>query len=99
MGALLQPLTVLIGIVMGSSAALLAGLSMTLAVFLLMPDHRERLEPEFAPLGEAIAWAALLTITSAAAFVGQLKARPWRFAALSALAITIGLVVWTYWPA
>ena len=95
----MQPLTVLIGIVMGSSAALLAGLSMTLVVFLLMPDYHERLAGEFAPLWQAIAWAALLTATSAASFVGQLKARPWRFAALPGLGVTIGLVAWIYWPA
>jgi hypothetical protein len=94
----LQPLTALIGIVMGSSVALLAGLSMTLVVFLLMPDYYERLAGEFGPLLQAIAWAALLTLTSAASFLGQLKARPWRFAAQLGLLGAIGLVAWTYWP-
>ncbi len=95
----MQPLTVLIGIVMGSSVALLAGLSMTLVVFLLMPDYRDRLAGEFAPLLQAIAWAALLTATSAASFLGQVKLKTWRFAAQLGLAVVIGLVAWTYWPA
>jgi hypothetical protein len=98
-GASLQPLTVLIGIVMGSSVALLAGLSMTLVVFLAMPEYRDRLQGEFVPLLQAIAWAALLTATSAASFLGQLKARRWRSGAQLALVVAIGLVAWTYWPA
>lgn len=99
MRAPLQPLTVLLGIVMGSSVALFTGLSMTLVVFLAMPDYRDRLAGEFAPLLQAIAWAALLVATSAASFVGQLKTRRWRFAAQLGLAVVIGLVAWTYWPA
>jgi hypothetical protein len=94
----LQPLTVLLGIVMGSSVALLAGLSMTLVVFLAMPDYRDRLVGEFAPLLQAIAWAALLAGTSIASFIGQLKLKGWRFAAQLGLAVAIGLVAWTYWP-
>jgi len=94
-----QPLTALLGIVMGSSVALLAGLSMTMAVFLLMPEFRDRLSGEFTPLLQAIAWAGLLTATSVASFLGQLKTRPWRFVAQLGLVVAIGLVAWTYWPA
>ena len=84
---------------MGSSVALLVGLSMTLVVFLLMPDYHDRLAGEFAPLLQAIAWAALLTGTSVASFVGRLKAKPWRLAAQLGLVAAIALVAWTYWPA
>lgn len=94
----MQPLTALLGIVMGSAVALLAGLCMTLAVFLAMPEYHDRLAGEFAPLLQAIAWAALLTATSAASFVGQLKLRRWRLAAQLGLVVVIGLVGWTYWP-
>ena len=94
----MQPLTVLLGIVMGSSVALLAGLSMTLTVFLLMPEYRDQLSAEFMPLLEAIAWAALLTAASAASFVSQLKVKPWRRVAQVVLMVSVGLVAWTYWP-
>lgn len=94
----MQPLTALIGIVMGSSVALLAGLSMTLIVFALMPEYHERLAGEFAPLLQATAWAVLLTATSVAAFLGQLRRRPWRVGAQLALVAAVGLVTWTYWP-
>jgi hypothetical protein len=93
-----QPLVVLIGIVMGSSVALLGGLLMVLAVFILLPEFSERLASEFQPLLLAIAWAALLTAASAAAFVGSLKVRPWRGYAQLALVAAAVLVGWRYWP-
>ena len=51
----MQPLVALIGIVMGSSVALFAGLVMTLVVFLLLPEYRDRLSGEFQPLLAAVA--------------------------------------------
>jgi hypothetical protein len=94
-----QPLVALIGIVMGSSVALFAGLFMTLLVFLLLPEFHDRLAGEFKPLLQAIAWAALLTAASVAAFLGQLQVRPWRGYAHLALLATVFLVGWSYWPA
>jgi MFS superfamily sulfate permease-like transporter len=93
-----QPLVALIGIVMGSSVALLAGLVMTLLVFLLLPEFHERLAGEFRPLLQAIAWAALLTGASVAAFIGQLRNRSWRLPAKLALVAAVLLVGWSYWP-
>jgi hypothetical protein len=94
-----QPLAALFGIVMGSSVALLAGLIMTLLVFLLLPEFHERLAGEFRPLLQAIAWAVLLTATSVAAFLGQIKGWRWRTPAALALAAAVLLVGWNYWPA
>ena len=94
----MQPLVVLIGIVMGSSVALLAGLAMVLAVFLLLPEFQDRLSGEFLPLLQAIAWAALLTAASVAAFLGQLRLRTWRLQAKLALVAALLLVGWNYWP-
>lgn len=84
---------------MGSSVALLAGLIMTLLVFVLLPEFQERLQGEFAPLIEAIAWAVLLTATSTTSFLGQLKLRPWRVAAQLALIGAVVAVGWRYWSA
>jgi hypothetical protein len=94
-----QPLVVVIGIVMGSSVALLAGLAMVLAVFLLLPGVDDRLTGEFQPLLQAIAWAVLLTVTSGASFLGQLKTKAWRQVAQLGLVVSVGLVGWRYWPA
>jgi hypothetical protein len=97
-GDCVQPLTVLLGIVMGSSVALLAGLGMVLAVFLLMPEYSDRLSGEYGPLFRAVGWAMLLVATSAAAFVGQLKMKSWRVMAQVGLAVSVALVALTYWP-
>ena len=95
----MQPIAALFGIVMGSSVALLAGLIMTLLVFLLLPEFHERLSGEFRPLAQAIAWAVLLVATSAAAFLGQVRKTPWRVPAALALLAAVALVGWSYWPA
>ena len=55
----MRPLAALLGIVMGSSVALLAGLVMTLLVFLLLPEFRERLAPEFRPLLQTLFFTSL----------------------------------------
>jgi hypothetical protein len=93
-----QPLAALLGIVMGSSVALLAGLAMTLAVFLLLPEYQDRLAGEYQPLLKAVAWAALLAGASVLAFVGQIKAKPWRRAAQAGLVVVVALAVWIYRP-
>lgn len=94
----MQPLAALFGIVMGSSVALLAGLIMTSLVFLLLPEYHDRLSGEFRPLLQAIAWAVLLSATSVAAFLGQIKEKRWRTPAALALVAAILLTGWNYWP-
>lgn len=83
---------------MGSSVALLTGLVMTLLVFLLLPEFRERLAPEFRPLLQAVAWAGLLTAASASAFFGELRTRQWRWWAQGATLVILLGVGWHYWP-
>jgi hypothetical protein len=94
----MRPLAALTGIVMGSSVALLGGLVMVLAVFVLLPEYQERLSREYSPLLRAIAWAAALTGASVAAFMGQIKATQWRGRAMGVLALVILAVAWAYWP-
>ena len=94
----MRPLGALLGIVLGSSVALLAGLLMTLLVFLLLPEFRERLSGEFLPLLQAVAWAMLLVGISAAAFIGELRSRRWRILAQLGLVAALTGVAWRYWP-
>jgi len=84
---------------MGSAVALFCGLVMTLLVFLMLPEFRDRLAGEFGPLLQAVAWAALLTAASAGAFLGEIRGRPWRRPVqLIMLAALLG-IGWRYWPA
>jgi hypothetical protein len=94
----MRPLTALLGVIMGSAVALLAGLVMTLLVYLLLPEFRDRLAGEFRPLLLAIAWAATLTAISATAFYGELRLRQWRFAARLGLLCVVLAIGWHYWP-
>jgi len=94
----MRPLAVLLGIVMGSAVALFGGLVLTYLVFLLLPEFREDLSPEFIPLLQAIAWAALLTAASVAGFLGEIRHRAWRHVAqLATMAALVG-IGWRYWP-
>jgi uncharacterized BrkB/YihY/UPF0761 family membrane protein len=94
----LQPLTVLLGIVMGSALSLFAGLFMTLVVYLLLPEFHDRLSGEFHPLIVATSWTLVLTLASAAAFLAQVRSKPWRRPAYAMLGVAMAGIVWSYWP-
>lgn len=89
----------LIGIVMGSTFSIAIGLAMTWVVFLLLPEHSERLAPEKAPLAQAMGLATIVTALAALSFYGELRGRSWRFLAHLALVLGLALTTWVYWPA
>jgi hypothetical protein len=88
----------LIGIVLGSAAALCIGLSLTGVVFLLLPEYRDRFAGEWRPLLAGIAWTGVLTTAAALSFVGELRASAWRRPAQGALAVFLAALLWRYWP-
>lgn len=94
----MKPLTVLIGIVMGSAVSLAVGLLMTMIVILLLPEHADRLAAEKAPLVKAILLFTLLSTAAAASFYGEIRLRRWRFPAHVAMAAVLGAAFWMYWP-
>jgi hypothetical protein len=94
----LRPLAALLGITLGSAVALFAGLAMTLTVFLLLPEFKERLSGEFRPLYAAVAWAAMLSVCAAVAFYAETKRLKWRLSAELALAAALIGICLTYWP-
>lgn len=94
----MRPWATLLGIVMGSTVAMLAGLTMTLAVYLLLPEFHDRLAGEFRPLLGAVAWAASLAGLSALSFIGELKGWRGRKVAQAGLAIALMGFGWSYWP-
>ena len=83
---------------MGSAVSLLAGMALTAAVFLLLPEYQVRLHPEQRPLLLALAWSSALTFVSAAAFFGELRGRSWRRWAELALFVVLTGMCWHYWP-
>ncbi len=94
----MRPLAVLIGFLLGSSAAIAIGLSMVWVVFLILGSEYTQLEAERGPLLRAIGLFIPLTVLAALGFVGQLRRTPWRRWPLLALVGWFGLVAWVYWP-
>jgi hypothetical protein len=94
----LRPLAIFLGIAMGSAVALLAGLSMTAAVFILLPEFSERLHAEQSPLLAAVLWATSLTLVSSLAFVGEVRERAWRRWPQGLLVLFLAAMGWHYWP-
>ncbi len=94
----MRPLTVLIGIVMGSAFSLALGLALTWLVLLFMPEHAERFAGEQAPLARAIGLFGIMAAVSAASFYAEIRLRSWRHAAHASTLAMLGLAAWVYWP-
>jgi hypothetical protein len=94
----MQPLAVLLGIVMGSTVSIAAGLAMTVIVFLALPEYSERLQGEIGPLLQYFLGASVLAVLSALAFLGELRQRSWRRSAQAAMALSLlSTVAWYWW--
>jgi hypothetical protein len=101
----MRPFTVLIGIVLGSSASITFGLMAVLIIFGAVAGLNPGLWRERPDLGHelprlvlSLAAFAILTAASAGSFLGQAKGRPWRrWAHAGTLAALTAITVW-YWP-
>lgn len=94
----MRPFTVLIGIVLGSAASITFGLGAVLIVFCVLKGEHPDLSREMPQLlGSCIAFG-VLTAASAGSFLGQVKARPWRYGAHLATAACLVALVLLYWP-
>ena len=94
----MQPLTVLLGIIMGSSVAIALGLGMVLIVFLILLGERPELRAEFRPLMLGIVLFTVLSVLSVASFLGSVRQRSWRRVAMAGLWSVLLLIGWIYWP-
>jgi hypothetical protein len=92
-----RPLTVLTGIVLGSSAATTFGLAATLVVFLVLGDEHPQFRSERPLLAVYLGIFVGLTALAGASFIGLAKARPWRRWAQAALWGTLCLLAAVYW--
>src|ERR1700731_3573229 len=94
----MRPLTVLIGIVLGSAASITFGLGAVLIVFCVLAGEHPDLSREMPQLLGSLAAFAVLTTASAGSFLGQVKGRPWRGWAHLATAPSLAAVLLLYWP-
>jgi len=95
----MRPLTILIGILLGSSASITFSLSVVCAISAVLGRSHPELAEEVPPLLSSLAAFVLLTAASAGSFVGQIKGRSWRgWAHLATVLVLAGIVYW-FWPA
>jgi hypothetical protein len=94
----MRPLTVLIGIIMGSAASITFGLAAVLIVFCILGGEHPELARELPRLLGSLCAFAFLTAASAGSFVGQAKGLAWRPWAHVATVLSLAIVVLIYWP-
>ena len=93
----MRPLTVLTGIVLGSSTATTFGLGATLVVFLVLSGDYPQFRKELPLLGLYLALFVGLTAIAAASFIGQVRERPWRHWAQLAMWAALAALAGLYW--
>ena len=94
----MRPLTVLIGIVLGSAASITFGLGAVLIVFCVLAGEHPDLSRELPQLVGSLIAFGILTAASAGSFLGQVKVRRWRGWAHLATAACLCALVLLYWP-
>jgi len=92
-----RPLTVLTGIVLGSSAATTFGLAATLVVFLVLSGEVPQFRAELPMLALYVTLFAGLTALAATSFVGLAKNRAWRRWAQGAMWGALAGLAALYW--
>lgn len=94
----IRPFTVLIGILLGTSASMTFALAAVLAIFCMLLRSHPTLSNEMPSLLYGLLVFALLTAASAWSFLGQLRTRAWRVWAHAGTAACFVLVLFMYWP-
>lgn len=94
----MRPLTILLGIAMGSTVSLAVGLTLTWIVILFLPREADRFAPERVPLLQAMAIFTALAAATAASFYADLRSRGWRRLAHGLTVALLAVTLWMYWP-
>ena len=71
---------------------------MTLLIVSILAADSDRLQGEWRPLLVTTVVFIVLTAICAAAFVGHLRARPWRWYAQLAVIFAVSAVIALFWP-
>jgi hypothetical protein len=69
----MRPITVLLGIIMGSTVSLALCLFLVWVVILLLPSNMQQFAPEYATLLKAVAVFTLFAVASSASFYGEVR--------------------------
>lgn len=94
----MQPLTVILGIVLGSVFSIAFGLAAVLLIFALREGQDARYALEIPELARAAAMFSVVSVAAAFAFVGSLRRTPWRLWPMAAMWLCLGAIGFYYWP-
>lgn len=94
----MQPIAIITGIFLGSSAAIASGLAVVLFIYWLLLDEYPRLESEMPMLLQSSGIFLVITVICAVSFIGIIKMRPWRWAAQAVMWASLAGVGFFYWP-
>ena len=94
----MKPLAMLIGIVMGSAVSITVALTLTLVVFLFLPEYAGRIGEEFPPLLRTLAGSTLIAMVAGSAFYGEVRVTRWRRLPQWSLALLLVFLGWWVWP-
>jgi hypothetical protein len=94
----MRPLTVINGILLGSSLSITVSLAAVLFVFLVLGDEYPRLQHEFRPLLHSLLIFLSMTIISAVSFYALLINHRGRYWSLALLCLMIAATGRYYWP-
>ena len=95
----MQPLTVVLGIVLGSVFSVAFGLGIVWLIFGLRQGEDSRYAMELPELARATVLFSLVTVVSALSFVGSLRSSAWRRWPILGLLIGLVGIGFYYWPA
>lgn len=94
----MQPLTVVLGIVVGSAFAVSFSLGVVLLIFVLRLGDDPRYSAELPELARSTAMFAVLTAVAAAAFYGNLTQSSWRRWPLFGLGVSLVAIGFYFYP-
>jgi hypothetical protein len=94
----MRPLTVITGIMLGSSLSIAFSLAAVLIIFTVLGDDYPRLDHEFRPLLASFSIFTAMTIISAASFYALVKHHPGRWAGQVLMWAGFAATGYYYWP-
>jgi hypothetical protein len=94
----MRPVTILLGILLGSAVSISFSLATVWVVFLALSGRHPELRLEMPRLAASFAIFLSLTGASAVSFIAQLRHRPWRWWAHAATGAVIASICYLYWP-
>lgn len=94
----MHPMTIVTGILLGSSAAIAAGLAVVVLIFFLLAGEHPRLSAEIGPLLTSTGIFLGMTAVCAASFISLLKELRWWWIPQAGMWGGLGLVVLYYLP-